>query len=115
MEPKYSFGCSTSKPNGCLLNPEGSRIIFFEECKNSPKPNFKIYTHLFYTNHLGEPGGYKSSENPNIDSAWEKWHQLYQKRCTETSRDYGKGSALRKCSENQLFSIKRYVIDTYMY
>ena len=63
MEPKYSFGCSTSKPNGCLLNPEGSRMIFFEECKNSAKPNFKIYTHLFYTNHLGEPGGYKSSEN----------------------------------------------------
>ena len=62
MKPKYSFGCSTSKPNGCLLNPEGSRIIFFEECKNSPKPNLKIHTHLFYTNHLGEPGGYKSSE-----------------------------------------------------
>jgi len=36
MDPKYSFGCSTNKPNGCLLNPEGSRIIFFEECKNSP-------------------------------------------------------------------------------
>ena len=28
MKPKYSFGCSNSKPNGCLLNPEGSRIIF---------------------------------------------------------------------------------------
>ena len=71
MESKYSFGCSTSKPNGCLLNPEGSRMIFFEECKNSAKPNFKIDTHLFYTNHLGEPGGYKSSEKLNIDSAWE--------------------------------------------
>ena len=66
MEPKYLFGCSTSKPSGCLLNPEGSRIIFFEECKNSPKPNFKIYTHLFYTNRLREPGGYKSSEKLNI-------------------------------------------------
>ena len=46
MKLNYSFGCSTSKPNGCLLNPEGSRMIFFEECKNSPKPSFKIYTHL---------------------------------------------------------------------
>ena len=75
MEPKYSFGCSTSKPNGCLLNPEGSRIIFFEECKNSPKPNFKIHTHLFFTNHLGDVR-YKSSSK-NIDSAWEKWHELH--------------------------------------
>ena len=89
METKYSFGCSTSKPNGCLLNPEGSRMIFFEECKNSPKPNLKIHTHLFYTNHLGEPGGYKSSEKLNIDSAWEKWHELHQKGWTEVSHNYG--------------------------
>ena len=46
-------------------------MIFFEECKNSLKPNFKIHNHLFYANNLGEPGGYKSSEKLNIDSAWE--------------------------------------------
>jgi len=88
----YSFGCSTSNPNGCLLNPEGSRIIFFEECKNcknSNNTNLKIHTHLFYTNHLGEPAGYKSSEKLNADSAWEKWHQLHQKGWTEISYDYG--------------------------
>jgi len=89
MEPKYSFGCSTSKPSGCLLNPEGSRMIFFEECKNPPKPNLKIHTHLFYTNHLGEPGGYKSSEKLNIYSAWEKWHELHQKGWTEVAHNYG--------------------------
>ena len=89
MEPKYSFGCSTSKPNGCLLNPEGSRMIFFEECKNLPKTILKIHTHLFYTNHLGEPGGYKSSEKLNIDSAWEKWHELHQKGWTEVYYHYG--------------------------
>ena len=71
IRANYSFGCSTSKPNGCLLNPEGSRMIFFEECKNSPKTNLKIYTHIFYTNHLGEPAGYKSSEILNVNSAWE--------------------------------------------
>ena len=69
MVPKYSFGCSTSMPNGCLLNPEGSRMIFFEECKNVLKSNLKIHAHLFYVNHLGEPAGYKSSEKLNIDSA----------------------------------------------
>ena len=62
MEPKYYFGCSTSKTNECLLNPEGCRMIFFEECKRSPKTNLKIHTHLLYTNNLGEPGRYKLSE-----------------------------------------------------
>ena len=64
-------------------------MIFFEEVKNSAKPNIKIDTHLFYTNHLGEPAGYKSSEMLNIASAWEKWHQLNQKGWTEVSHEYG--------------------------
>ena len=90
MEPnKYWFGFSTSKPNGCLLNPEGSRMIFFEECKNSAKPNFKINTHLFFTNYLREHEGYKSSEKLKIDLAWEKWHKLHQKRWTEVAHNYG--------------------------
>ena len=44
---------------------------------------------LFFTNHLGEPGGYKSSEKLNIDSAWKKWHELHQKGWTEVSHNYG--------------------------
>ncbi len=71
MEPKYSFGCSTSKPNGCLLNLKGCRMIFFEECKRSPETNLKIHAHLFYTNNFEEPGGYKFSEKLNIYSARE--------------------------------------------
>ena len=50
-----------------------------------------MHTHLFYTSHLGEPGGYKSSEKLNIDSAWEKWHELHQKGWTEVSHNYGLG------------------------
>ena len=89
IRSNYSFGCSTSTPNGCLLNPEGSRIIFFEECKNSSKNNLKIYTHIFYTSHLGEPAGYKSSEILNIYSAWEKWHELHQRGWTEAIHNSG--------------------------
>ena len=89
MKPNFSFGCSTSPPNGCLLNPEGSRLIFFDECKNSPKNNLKIYTHIFYTNHLGEPAGFKSSEILSIDAAWGEWHELHKKGWTETYHDYG--------------------------
>ncbi len=64
-------------------------MIFFEECKNSNKSNLKIDTHLFYANNLGEPGGYRSSEKLNLDSAWEKWHALQQKGWTEVSHSYG--------------------------
>ena len=64
-------------------------LLIFEECKNSLEPNSKIHTHLFFTNHLGEPGGYKSSEKLDIDSAWEKWHELHQKGWTEVSHNYG--------------------------
>ena len=89
MRLNYSFGYSANTPNGCLLNPEGSRLIFFEECKKSPKNNLKIDTHIFYTNHLGEPAGFKSSERLSIDAAWVKWDQLHQKGWTEVSHDYG--------------------------
>ena len=85
----FSCGSRVDTPNGCLLNPEGSRLIFFERCKKSPMNNIKIYTHTFYTNHLGEPAGFKSSERLSIDTAWEKWHQLHQNGWTEVSYDYG--------------------------
>ena len=39
--PKYSFACGTNMPNGCLINPEGSKLIFFEEIKHSPRNNLK--------------------------------------------------------------------------
>jgi len=57
--------------------------------QNPPKPNAKIHTHLFYTNQLGEPGGYKPSEKLNIDSAWGKWHELHQKGWTKVAFNYG--------------------------
>ena len=56
----FSYGSRIDTPNGCLLNAEGSRLIFFERCKKAPKNNKKIFTHKFYTNHLGEPVGFKS-------------------------------------------------------
>ena len=85
----FSFGTCTNVPHGCLLNPEGSRLIFFEECQNSSSINIKIFTHLFYTNHLGEPAGFKCSRELNNDSAWEKWHELHSKGWTEVFHYYG--------------------------
>ena len=58
----FSYGSRIDAPNGCLLNAEGSRLVFFERCKKSPNNNIKIFIHTFYTNHLGEPAGYKSTK-----------------------------------------------------
>ena len=85
----FSYGISIDTPNGCLLNAEGSRLIFFEKCTKSPKNNIKIFTHLFYTNHLGEPAGLKSSIKIGLEEAWEHWNELQEHGWTKASHDFG--------------------------
>ena len=84
----FSYGSSIDTPNGCLLNSEGSRLIFFERCTKSPKNNIKIFTHTFYTNHLGEPAGLKSSSKIRRDEAWEQWNELQEQGWTEVSHNF---------------------------
>ena len=85
----FSYGRRTDTPNGCLLNPEGSRLIFFERCKKSPQNNIKIFTHTFYTNHLGEPAGFKSTSKIVAEEAWKEWHDLQEMGWTEVSHNFG--------------------------
>ena len=85
----FSYGSSIDTPNGCLLNAEGSRLVFFERCKKSPKNNIKIFTHLFYTNHLGEPAGLKSTNKIRLDEAWNQWNMLQEHGWTEVSHNFG--------------------------
>ena len=85
----FSYGSSIDSPNGCLLNPEGSRLIFFERCTKSPKNNIKVFTHLFYTNHFGDPAGLKSTSKIRLNEAWEKWNELQKHGWTEVSYDFG--------------------------
>ena len=85
----FSYGSRTDTPNGCLLNPEGSRLIFFERCKKSPQNNIKIFTHTFYTNHLGEPAGFKSTSKILAEEAWKEWNELQELGWTEVSRNFG--------------------------
>ena len=84
----FSYGSRIDTPNGCLLNAEGSRLIFFERCKKSPKSNIKIYTHTFYTNHLGEPAGLKSTNKIRLDEAWVQWSTLQEQGWTEVSHNF---------------------------
>ena len=85
----FSFGSSTDSPRGCLLNAEGSRLIFFEKCRKSTKNNVKIYTHIFYTNHIGEPAGLKTSSLICLEEAWIKWNKLQLQGWTEVSHKFG--------------------------
>ena len=85
----FSYGRSIDTPNGCLLNAEGSRLVFFERCKKSPKNNIKIFTHLFYTNHLGEPAGLKSTNKIRLEEAWDQWNLLQEHGWTEVSHNFG--------------------------
>ena len=85
----FSYGSRTDTPNGCLLNPEGSRLIFFERCKKSPQNNITIFTHTFYTNHLGEPAGFKSTGKIRAEEAWEEWNELQELGWTEVSHNFG--------------------------
>ena len=85
----FSYGSGMDTPNGCLLNPEGSSLVFFEKCKKSPQNNIRIFTHTFYTNHFGEPAGFKSTHQICLEEAWEKWHELQEHGWTEVSHSFG--------------------------
>ena len=43
----FSYGSSIDASNGCLLNPEGSRLIFFERGKNHHRTVSKSLRILF--------------------------------------------------------------------
>ena len=72
----FSYGNRIDTPSGWLLNPEGSKIILFMRNKKSARTSIKVLIHTYYTNHLGEPTGIKSSNQLALDEAWDKWHDL---------------------------------------
>ena len=64
-------------PTGWLFNQKCGLLILFESCKKSlVSNNFKVYTHLFYSNELGEPAQLKNSRLHSIECACETWNEL---------------------------------------
>jgi len=63
-------------PAGWLFNQKNGLLILFESHKKSVSNNFKVYTHLFYANELGEPTQLKNSRLHSIDCAYETWNEL---------------------------------------
>ena len=63
-------------PTGWLFNQKSGLLIFFESYKKFLPSNLKVYTHLFYSNELGEPAQLKNSRLHSIDCACETWDEL---------------------------------------
>ena len=76
----------------------------FRRMQNPFNPSLKIHTHLFYANHLGEPGGYKSSEKLNIDAAWKSGTNL-TKRLDGGLLPLWVRIPVKKISKNRLFNL----------
>ena len=47
-----------------------------------------LYTY-FYTNHLGEPTGFKSTSKIRGEDAWEEWNGLQELDWAEVSHNFG--------------------------
>ena len=63
-------------PTGWLFNQKSGLLIFFESYKKSLSNNLKVYTHLFYSNELGEPAQLKNSRLQSMGCAYETWNEL---------------------------------------
>ena len=74
--------------NGWLLNRQSSFLILFQKCKKSSRNNIKVYTHLFYANHLGEPTGLKNRRLHDLDCAFETWDELIAGGWTEVTNQF---------------------------
>ncbi len=78
----FSYGYRIDSPSGWLLNPDSSRIVFFELYKKATRKNIKIKLKTFYTNHYGQPIEIKSAKLMPLNEAWDKWHDLQLKGWT---------------------------------
>ena len=84
----FSYGNLIDTPNGWILNPQGSYLILFERYNKSPRKSIKVYTHLFYSNEMGEPGRFKNSRLHYLDSAIETWDELIAGGWTEVTNQF---------------------------
>ena len=72
----FSYFSHLDTPNGWLLNPESSLIIFFEKINNLENKKVEFYTHLFYATESGEPGKLKNTRAHSSFCAIETWNEL---------------------------------------
>ena len=76
VRTNFYHGSLIDPPIGWLFNQKSGFLIFFESYKKSVPNNLKVYTHLFYSNELGEPAQLKNSRLHSIECAYETWNEL---------------------------------------
>ena len=76
VRTNFYNGSFIDTPTGWLFNQKSGLLIFFESYKKYLSNNFKVYTHLFYANELGEPAQLKNSRLHSIECAYETWNEL---------------------------------------
>jgi len=76
VRTNFYSGSLIDTPTGWLFNKKSGLLILFESYKKSLSNNLKVYTHLFYSNELGEPVQLKNSRLHSIECAYETWNEL---------------------------------------
>ena len=76
VRTNFYCGRLIDPPTGWLFSQKSGLLIFFEIYKKSLSNNLKVYTHLFYSNELGEPAQLKNSRRHSIECAYETWNEL---------------------------------------
>ena len=84
----FSYGSPIDSPISWILNPQSSFLILFEKCKKSTRNNIKVYTLLFYANHLEEPAGLKNIRLHDLHTAFETWNGLIAQGWTEVTNQF---------------------------
>ena len=76
VRTNFYRGSFINSPTGWLFSQKSGLLIFFESYKKSVSNNLKVYTHLFFSNELGEPTQLKNSRLHSIECAYETWNEL---------------------------------------
>ena len=76
VRTNFYSGSLIDTPTGWLFNKTSGLLILFESYKKSESNSLKVFTHLFYSNELGEPAQIKNSRLHSIECAGETWNEL---------------------------------------
>jgi len=67
VRTNFYSGSLIDPPTGWLFNKKSGLLIYFESYKKSVSHDLNVYTHLFYSNELGEPAQIKNSRLHSIE------------------------------------------------
>ena len=76
VRTNFYCGSLIDTPSGWLFSQKRGLLIFFERYNKSESNDLKVYTHLFFSNELGEPSQLKNSRLHSIECAYETWNEL---------------------------------------